>query len=205
VRVGAVRHASKVDIQDVSSIAFEGKNGKHWELHGVFYIPALRKPIMSLGRLDEGGSEMRIKDGILRIWDRRGRLMIKVQRSPNHLYIHRFNAVEPSHLAQAPSQRNGDVLCLAARKDGQACTSCARRTWCPGCRRSSTTAGSTTPASSPSRGAPPSPLRPSTARRTSSSWCMATCAGQCHRRRPAAGVASCCWWMTPRATCGCRC
>ncbi|XP_039793087.1 uncharacterized protein LOC120659092 [Panicum virgatum] len=63
--------ASKVDNQGIGSIVFEGKNGEHWELHGVFYIPALRNSIMSLGWLDEGGSEVRIKDGILRIWDRR--------------------------------------------------------------------------------------------------------------------------------------
>jgi len=60
---------SKVDIQGVSSIAFEGKNGEQWVLHGVFYIPALKNSIMSLGRLDKDGSEVRIKDGMLRIWD----------------------------------------------------------------------------------------------------------------------------------------
>ena len=148
--VGVVRHASKVDIQDVGSIAFEGKNGEKWVLHDVFYIPALRNSILSVGRLDEGGSEVRIKDGVLRMWDERGRLMIKVQRSPNHLYIHHFVAAEPSRRAQASSQQGGDVLCLATRKDEQAWLwheryghlhfdalhklSCARRTWCAGCQ-----------------------------------------------------------------------
>jgi len=60
---------SKVDIQGVSSVAFEGKNGEQWVLHGVFYIPALKNSIMSLGRLDKDGSEVRIKDGMPRIWD----------------------------------------------------------------------------------------------------------------------------------------
>ena len=107
--------ASRVDTQGVGSIAFEGKNGEKWVLHDVFYIPALRNSILSVGRLDEGGSEVRIKGGVLRMWDERGRLMIKVQRSPNHLYIHHFTAAEPSRHARASSQQGGDVLCLATR------------------------------------------------------------------------------------------
>ena len=61
---GSVRFgdASRVDIQGVGTIAFEGKNGERWLLHGVFYIPALKNSIMSLGRLDKDGSEVRIKD-----------------------------------------------------------------------------------------------------------------------------------------------
>jgi len=55
------RYASKVDILGVGSIAFEGKNDEKWVLHDVFYIPALRNSILSVGRLDEGGSEVRIK------------------------------------------------------------------------------------------------------------------------------------------------
>jgi len=89
-------------------------------LHGAFYVPALRNSILSLGRLDEGGSEVRIKGGILRMWDQRRRLLIKVQRSPNHLYIHHFNAAVPSSRPQASTRSNGDVLCLTARKDEQA-------------------------------------------------------------------------------------
>jgi len=88
--------------------------------HDVFYIPALRNSILSVGRLDEGGSEVRIKDGVLRMWDERGRLMIKVQRSPNHLYIHHFVAAEPSCHVRASSQQSGNMLCLATRKDGEA-------------------------------------------------------------------------------------
>jgi len=95
--------ASKVDIQSIGTITFEGKNGEKWVLHDVFYIPALRNSILSVGRLDEGGSEVRIKDGVLRMWDERGHLMIKVRRSPNHLYIHHFVAAEPSYRAQASS------------------------------------------------------------------------------------------------------
>jgi len=82
------------------------------------------------------------------MWDERGRLMIKVQRSPNHLHIHHFVAAEPSRHARALSPQSGDMLSLATRKDEQAWLwheryghlhfdalhKSARRTWCAGCR-----------------------------------------------------------------------
>ena len=52
--------ASKVEIQGVGSIMFDGKTGEHRVLHGVYYIPALHNSIMSLGQLDEGGSKVEI-------------------------------------------------------------------------------------------------------------------------------------------------
>jgi hypothetical protein len=75
-------------------------------LHGVYYIPVLRNSIMSIGQLDEEGSKVEIEDGVLRIWDRRKRLLVKVHRSTNHLYILHLNTAKP--------------LCLAARKDNEA-------------------------------------------------------------------------------------
>ena len=92
---------SKVAIQGVCSIVFEGKNGEQWVLDGIFYILVLQSSILSLGRLDKDGLEVKIKDGMLRIWDQHGRLMLKVLRSPNFLYIHHFNTAKPRRPAQA--------------------------------------------------------------------------------------------------------
>jgi hypothetical protein len=105
---GTVRFGdeSKVEIAGVGSIIFEAKSGEHRVLHGVYYIPALRNSIMSLGQLDEGGSKVEIEHGVLRIWDQRKRLLVKVRRSPNHLYVLYINTAKP--------------LCLAARKDDDA-------------------------------------------------------------------------------------
>jgi hypothetical protein len=61
---------------------------------------------MSLGQLDEGGSKVEIEDGVLRIWDRRKRLLVKVCHSANRLYILHLNAAKP--------------LCLTTRKDDEA-------------------------------------------------------------------------------------
>jgi hypothetical protein len=54
---------------------------------------------MSIGQLDEGGSKVEIEDGVLRIWDRCKRLLIKVCRSANRLYILHLNMAKPLWLA----------------------------------------------------------------------------------------------------------
>jgi len=147
---GSVRFgdASRVDIQGVGTIAFEGKNGERWLLHGVFYIPALKNSIMSLGRLDKDGSEVRIQDGVLRVWDQRGRLLIKVLRGPNFLYTHHFTTAKPRRPEQAEDQRQtrssaspcarmikrGCGMSATVISTSTPCTSSARTTWCAGCR-----------------------------------------------------------------------
>ena len=47
----------------------------------VYYILQLRSSIISIGQLDEHGSEVLIKDGVLRIRDQEQRLLAKVKRS----------------------------------------------------------------------------------------------------------------------------
>ena len=53
----------------------------------VYYIPQLRSSIISIGQLDERGSEVLIKDGVQRIRDREQRLLAKVKMSQNQLYL----------------------------------------------------------------------------------------------------------------------
>ena len=71
-------------------------------LTDVYYIPQLRSSIISIGQLDERGSEVLIKDGALRIRDREQRLLAKVKRSRNRLYLLDLKVEQP--------------ICLAARR-----------------------------------------------------------------------------------------
>jgi len=71
--------ASRMEIQGVGSVVFQAKNGEYRVLHGVYFIPALRNSIMSLGQLDEAGSKVEIEHGVLRIWDECKRLLAKVK------------------------------------------------------------------------------------------------------------------------------
>jgi hypothetical protein len=59
--------ASGMEIKGVSSVIFAAESGEHRLLTGVYYFPALRNSIISLGQLDESGSRVEIKDGIMRI------------------------------------------------------------------------------------------------------------------------------------------
>ena len=69
--------ASAVEIKGVGSVVFTAKTSEHRLLTGVYYIPALRNSIISLGQLDENGSRVEIEHGVLRIWDRHRRLLIR--------------------------------------------------------------------------------------------------------------------------------
>src|SRR4051812_47765199 len=60
----------------------------------------------SLGQLDENGSHVLIEHGILRIWDRHRRLLAKVTRDANRLYVLDVQVAQP--------------LCLVARRDDEA-------------------------------------------------------------------------------------
>ena len=65
----------------------------------VYYIPQLRSSIISIGQLDERGSEVLIKDGVLRIRDQEQRLLAKVKRSQNQLYLLDLKVEQPMCLA----------------------------------------------------------------------------------------------------------
>jgi hypothetical protein len=70
-------------IKGAGSVIFAAVSGEHKLLTGVYYIPALRNSIISLGQLDESGSRVEIKDGVMRILDRHHRLLAKVTRGTN--------------------------------------------------------------------------------------------------------------------------
>nr|KAJ0208302.1 hypothetical protein LSAT_V11C500255750 [Lactuca sativa] len=77
---------ARVRIKGKGSIVSQCKNGEHRKLDEVYYIPDLCSNIISLRQLAEGGDEIRIKDPFLWVHDTSGRLLMRVQRSPNRLY-----------------------------------------------------------------------------------------------------------------------
>ncbi|WVZ70677.1 hypothetical protein U9M48_019320 [Paspalum notatum var. saurae] len=98
--------ASGVEIKGIGSVLFTTPSGEHKLLIGIYYIPALRNSIISLGQLDENGSRVVIENGVLRIWDHHRRLLAKVTRGTNRLYVLNVQVAQP--------------LCLAARRDDEA-------------------------------------------------------------------------------------
>ncbi|XP_066396499.1 uncharacterized protein [Miscanthus floridulus] len=90
---------SRVVIRGRSTIIFRCQNDKHRALTDVYYIPQLRSSIISIGQLDVRGSEVLIKDGVLRIIDQEQRLLAKVNRSWNRLYLLDLKVEHPICLA----------------------------------------------------------------------------------------------------------
>jgi hypothetical protein len=93
---GTVRFSdgSVVPIQERGIVTFTDKIDEQIKLNGVLYIPCLKNNIMSLGQLDERGCKVEINNGILRVWDRRCQLLVKIHRGKNRLYILRSNVVD---------------------------------------------------------------------------------------------------------------
>jgi hypothetical protein len=87
--------ASGMEIKGVGSVIFTAESGEHRLLNEVYYIPALRNSIISLGQLDESGSHVEIKNRVMRIWDRHRRLLAKVTRGTNRLYVLNVQVAQP--------------------------------------------------------------------------------------------------------------
>jgi hypothetical protein len=95
-----------VEIKGVGSVIFTAKSGEHRLLTGVYYIPALRNSIISVGQLDENGSRVMVEHGVMMIWDRQRCLIAKVTRGANRLYVLHVQVAQP--------------FCLTARRDDEA-------------------------------------------------------------------------------------
>lgn len=102
---GSVRFGdgSEASNKGSGTVIFQGKNGEHTPLTRVYYIPRLTTNIVSVGQLDEGGCNVRINNGVLQIRDDDNRLLVKVNRSGNRLYLLCITVTCP--------------LCLSTRRD----------------------------------------------------------------------------------------
>jgi hypothetical protein len=87
---------SVVEIEGVGTVLFICKNGELRSLTGVHLIPKLMSNIVSLGQLDEIGYEIVICDVVMCVRDEQRRLLAKVQRAPNHLYVMYMEVVHQS-------------------------------------------------------------------------------------------------------------
>jgi hypothetical protein len=65
----------------------------------VYHISQLTASIVNLGQLEEDGYRILLFGGYLKIWDANGRLMAKVERAANRLYVLELNIARPVCLA----------------------------------------------------------------------------------------------------------
>lgn len=96
---------SHVNIEGKGSILFQSKTGEQKLVTNIYYIPDLKSNILSLGQATEVGCDVRMKLDYLTVHDPRGRLLVKVTRSPNRLYKIKLQTGKP--------------LCLSSRLEDE--------------------------------------------------------------------------------------
>ncbi|GKD94569.1 uncharacterized mitochondrial protein-like protein, partial [Tanacetum coccineum] len=91
--IGRVRFGDGpcVSIKGKGSILFQGKNGEQKLLKDVYYIPALRSNVISLGQATISDYDISIRGDFLTMRDSWGSLLIKVPHSENCLYKAQLN------------------------------------------------------------------------------------------------------------------
>lgn len=99
--LGTVRFGNDLvaRIEGQGTVTFVCKNGELRSFSGVYFIPRLTTNIISLGQLDEGGYKVNINEGVLTVREPGGRLLAKVSREANRLYLLRIKVAELRCLA----------------------------------------------------------------------------------------------------------
>ncbi|CAN1281820.1 Retrovirus-related Pol polyprotein from transposon TNT 1-94 [Linum perenne] len=90
---------STVEICGRGSILIEYQTGEHKLMTDVYYIPRLKSNIISIGQLDENGCKIEVASGVMSIVDRQRKVLVRVSRSNNRLYVLKIKQVEPVCLA----------------------------------------------------------------------------------------------------------
>ena len=105
---GSVRFGdgSLVPIQGRGTVLFATAGEEHRALTNVYWIPRLKSNIVSIGQLDENGYPPHVEAGVMTVRDRQHRILARVSRSRNRLYIARLQLANP--------------VCLAAHSDDEA-------------------------------------------------------------------------------------
>ena len=85
---------------------FHCKNGEHRSLANVYFLPHLTANIISVGQLDEGGYQVLVEHGVMRVRDEDRCLLAKIHQSPGRLYNLDVTIARP--------------VCLAAHMDDDA-------------------------------------------------------------------------------------
>ena len=94
---------SRISIKGKGKIILNSKDNTHITLKNVLYTSFLKANILSVGRLDEEGYDIRLHKGFLTIHDDIGILLTKVQRNSGRLYPLKLDIAE--HCLQISEDR----------------------------------------------------------------------------------------------------
>jgi transposase InsO family protein len=86
---------SAVEICGRGAILMQCLTGEHRVLSDVYLIPRLKSNIISLGQLEENGCKYTGEDGVMTIWDKSRKVLARVPRTRNRMYILKIQPAEP--------------------------------------------------------------------------------------------------------------
>ncbi|GJU20966.1 uncharacterized mitochondrial protein-like protein [Tanacetum coccineum] len=109
---------SCVSIKGKGSILFQGKNREQKLLKDVYYIPALRSDVISLGQATISGYDISIRGEFLTMRDSWGGLLIKVPRNENRLYKAQLKVGKENINEVGQESGTFIVLCNDIQEDG---------------------------------------------------------------------------------------
>ncbi|XP_028054204.1 uncharacterized protein LOC114258451 [Camellia sinensis] len=78
--------SSKTPVKGRGNILIKLKNGDHDYISSVYYVPAMKNNILSMGQLLEKGYDISMKDCHLTIKDNHGNLIARVRMSKNQMF-----------------------------------------------------------------------------------------------------------------------
>lgn len=78
---------SKVAIEGSNTVLLEGKTSEHLPLTGLYFIPGLSTNVINLGKLDEDDCDVHTNHSALQNYGDKRRLIVRVLRSMNCLYL----------------------------------------------------------------------------------------------------------------------
>ena len=82
-------------IEGRGTVLFMSSRGHHKVLTDVYYITKHKSNIISLGQLEERGCKIVLEDGYLWGYDMQRKLLLKVKRSRNRMYILDISRADP--------------------------------------------------------------------------------------------------------------
>jgi len=78
--------STKVPIKGRGKICFSQKDGKQGTIEDVYYVPDLKNNILSMGQLLEKCYSIVMKDQILHLKDKNGRVLANVEMAKNQMF-----------------------------------------------------------------------------------------------------------------------
>jgi len=78
--------ASKVEVKGRGTVCYLQKDGLIGSLQDVYYVPDLKTNILSMGQLTEKGYSIFLKDRLLHLKNKQGRLVARIKMARNWMY-----------------------------------------------------------------------------------------------------------------------